>query len=71
MANRDDSTESKRARRLKPRDETKSEEKSERFFPTGLDLASARRAAGKIKPNQPNTLDELFEVADRLREERG
>jgi hypothetical protein len=61
--NRDDSVEP---------DETSPavEQPNSKFFPTSLDLGRARRAAGKIRPNNPGSLNEFLEVADALRAER-
>jgi hypothetical protein len=41
-----------------------------KFFPTSLDLGRARKAAGKIRPNNPDSINAFLEVADALRAER-
>ncbi len=69
MANRDDSSEPKESKRKRVK-EAEVEEAREPYFPTSLHLARVKRAAGKVRPNVPYSLDELFDTVDEIRKER-
>ncbi len=62
MANRDASTEAK--------EEAKDAiEAPERIFPTSQHITRARRAAGKMRPCQPDSIKELVDLVKELKAE--